>query len=52
MAGRILILGASARAAAASALRAGLEPFAIDLFADRDTRQNADGVVAREDHLH
>ncbi len=35
---RLLILGASARAAAASARRAGLEPFAIDLFADRDTR--------------
>jgi predicted ATP-grasp superfamily ATP-dependent carboligase len=35
---RILILGASARAAAASARRAGLEPFAIDLFCDRDTR--------------
>ena len=38
MADRVLILGASARAAAASARRAGLEPFAIDLFADRDTR--------------
>jgi predicted ATP-grasp superfamily ATP-dependent carboligase len=38
MADRILILGASARAAAASARRAGLEPFAVDLFADRDTR--------------
>jgi predicted ATP-grasp superfamily ATP-dependent carboligase len=36
---RVLILGASARAAAASARRAGLEPFAIDLFADRDTKQ-------------
>jgi predicted ATP-grasp superfamily ATP-dependent carboligase len=35
---RLLILGASARAAAASARRAGLEPFAIDLFADRDTQ--------------
>ena len=39
MADRILILGASARAAAASARRAGLEPFAIDLFADADTRR-------------
>ncbi len=38
MGDRLLILGASARAAAASARRAGLEPFAIDLFADRDTR--------------
>jgi predicted ATP-grasp superfamily ATP-dependent carboligase len=32
----LLILGASARAAAHSALRAGLRPAAIDLFADRD----------------
>ncbi len=32
----LLILGASARAAAQSARRAGLEPLAIDLFADRD----------------
>ncbi len=39
MAERVLILGASARAAAASARRAGLDPFAIDLFADRDTKQ-------------
>lgn len=38
MSDRILILGASARAAAASARRAGLTPFAVDLFADRDTR--------------
>jgi predicted ATP-grasp superfamily ATP-dependent carboligase len=32
----VLILGASARAAAWSALRAGLSPAAADLFADRD----------------
>lgn len=32
----LLILGASARAAAFSALRAGLRPWALDLFADRD----------------
>lgn len=32
----LLIVGASARAAAASALRAGRQPVAIDLFADRD----------------
>ena len=38
MADRILILGASARAAAASARRAGFTPFAVDLFADRDTQ--------------
>lgn len=42
MADRVLILGASARAAAASARRAGLAPFAIDLFADRDTKQICD----------
>ena len=39
---RILILGASARAAAASARRAGFEPFAIDLFADADTERICD----------
>ncbi|MDB5349605.1 MAG: putative ATP-dependent carboligase [Planctomycetota bacterium] len=32
----LLILGASARAAAQSAVRAGLAPITIDLFADRD----------------
>lgn len=32
----IIIVGASARAAAFSALRAGLKPYAIDLFADSD----------------
>lgn len=42
MAERVLILGASARAAAASTRRAGFEPFVIDLFADRDTRQLAE----------
>jgi predicted ATP-grasp superfamily ATP-dependent carboligase len=34
-----LILGASARAAASSARRAGLKPIAVDLFADRDLRE-------------
>lgn len=33
----LLIVGASGRAAAASALRAVFEPFVIDLFADADT---------------
>jgi len=33
---RLLICGASVRAAAASAWRAGLQPFAIDLFGDSD----------------
>ena len=37
----ILILGASARAAAASALRAGLRPAAVDLFADVDLQDIA-----------
>ena len=32
----LIVLGASARAAAFSALRAGFTPFAIDAFADRD----------------
>src|SRR5207245_9361141 len=32
----LLLLGASVRAAAFSAVRAGLQPCAIDLFADRD----------------
>jgi predicted ATP-grasp superfamily ATP-dependent carboligase len=36
-----LIIGASARAAAFSARRAGLRPLAADLFADRDLRQIA-----------
>jgi predicted ATP-grasp superfamily ATP-dependent carboligase len=35
------ILGASARAAAGSAVRAGFRPFAIDLFADVDTQAMA-----------
>ncbi len=35
---QLLILGASARAAALSALRAGLRPWCIDLFADEDLR--------------
>ncbi len=35
---RVLIVGASARAAAMSARRGGLAPVTIDLFADQDTR--------------
>jgi predicted ATP-grasp superfamily ATP-dependent carboligase len=35
------IVGASARAAAVSAVRAGFAPWAIDLFADRDLRRIA-----------
>src|SRR5436189_137752 len=32
----LIVVGASARAAAFSALRAGMRPYAIDLFADSD----------------
>ncbi len=42
-----MLLGASVRAAAYSALRAGLRPVAIDLFADLDLR--AVGAVTRID---
>ncbi|QEL13199.1 ATP-grasp domain-containing protein [Limnoglobus roseus] len=35
----LLIVGASGRAAAASALRAGFDPFVLDLFADADTER-------------
>ena len=38
---QILIVGASARAAAMSALRAGFAPHCVDLFADRDLRSIA-----------
>jgi uncharacterized protein len=38
---RLLIVGASGRAAAASARRAGFEPFVLDLFADADTERLA-----------
>lgn len=34
--GPLIIIGASARAAAQSAIRAGYQPWCIDLFADRD----------------
>lgn len=38
MTGKILIVGASVRAAAQSARRAGLQPYAVDMFADQDLR--------------
>jgi predicted ATP-grasp superfamily ATP-dependent carboligase len=41
MAEPLIILGASARAAAQSAQRAGYAPWCVDLFADRDLRQIA-----------
>ena len=37
--GSLLIVGASGRAAAASAIRAGYTPFVLDLFGDEDTRR-------------
>jgi uncharacterized protein len=40
----ILLVGASARAAAASAIRAELRPWCLDLFADADLRQMAPAV--------
>lgn len=46
MTSQVLIIGASVRAAAESALRAGLEPFAIDLFGDRDLRDVARSRVS------
>jgi predicted ATP-grasp superfamily ATP-dependent carboligase len=39
---RLLIVGASGRAAAGSALRAGFEPVVLDLFADADTQRLCD----------
>lgn len=47
----VLILGASARAAAQSALRAGSRPAAIDLFADADLRAIAE-TRRIEDYPH
>lgn len=42
MTANLTILGASVRAAAHSAVRAGFQPFGIDLFADRDLRAVAE----------
>lgn len=44
---RVLIVGGSTRAAASSALRAGLQPVCADLFADCDTRQIAEIIPVR-----
>lgn len=46
MTDRILIVGASVRAAAQSAVRAGLRPLAVDLFADEDLRVVAETRVS------
>ena len=40
----VLIVGASARAAALSALRAGLSPWCADLFADADLRERCPAI--------
>ena len=40
----LVVIGLSARMLAASAARAGIRPIAIDLFADRDTREIADCI--------
>jgi len=46
----LLILGASTRAAASSAIRAGLSPLAADLFCDDDLRQMTDEVKRVSDY--
>ncbi len=53
MANPILIVGASGRAAAASAMRAGFEPHVIDLFADADTMRLCPTTVCpSQDYPH
>ncbi len=46
----LLIIGASARAAAFSALRAGLRPWCVDLFADADLRAACPAVALPPGH--
>lgn len=46
---RLLIVGASARAAAASAVRAGLRPVCVDRFGDEDLRKIATVVAVNDD---
>jgi len=49
----LLIVGASARAAAFSALRAGLRPWCVDLFADADLRSRCPvQTIASERYPH
>jgi predicted ATP-grasp superfamily ATP-dependent carboligase len=48
----ILIVGASARAAAQSARRGGLEPWAADLFCDRDLIEACSHAVRIEHYPH
>jgi uncharacterized protein len=52
-AGKLIIFGASTRAAAFSALRAGLRPWCADLFADRDLATHCTVVkVPPRDYPH
>lgn len=44
-----MIVGASVRAAAQAARRAGLEPIAFDLFADRDLKRTARAYLVHRD---
>jgi predicted ATP-grasp superfamily ATP-dependent carboligase len=48
----ILIVGASARAAAQSARRGGLEPWTADLFCDRDLLETCSHAVQIESYPH
>lgn len=49
----LLIVGASVRAAAFSARRAGFRPVGLDLFADRDLRRHGDVIrIPRSDYPH
>lgn len=48
----LLIVGASTRAAACSAIRAGFQPVCADQFADRDLRAVSEVVFKIDDHGH
>src|SRR5215471_13660301 len=49
----LIIVGASTRAAAFSALRAGLKPWCIDLFADADLRAKCPVMqIPRQQYPH
>ena len=44
MSNRLIIIGASTRAAAQSSIIAGFEPYCIDMFADRDLRATCEAL--------
>lgn len=48
--GRLILIGASVRAAAFSALRAGFVPWCVDLFADRDLRARCEARRLRGEY--